>query len=188
MHGICGTAWFALLVWQAWLARQGRIVDHRKVGAWAPWMVLVVVLSALWVIVTNLRLPMTGSGLPRHVGLVIQAGTIGWFVGLFFYGWIRRDRPDVHKRAMILATIAMMAPAFSRISRLFRDGGPPPIDSAFLATFFIGALALYDWRSLRRIHPVTLWAGLGYLAWVAVRVPLGKSDAWTAFAAPLVGG
>ncbi len=188
VHGILGTTWFALLVRQAWLARTGQIAAHRKLGTWSPFLVLAIVASTIWVMFVNLSLPMTGSGLPRHAGFLIQASTTIWFVGLFLFGWVHRNRPDVHKRAMILATIAMMAPVFSRISRLFRDGGPPPIDSAFLATLFIGALAWHDLRSLKKIHPVTLWAGLGYLAWVTVRQPIAKSDGWAAIAVPILGG
>jgi uncharacterized membrane protein YozB (DUF420 family) len=188
VHGTLATAWFALLLCQALLARNGQIAAHRNLGAWAPWLVIAVVASTIWVIITNLQLPVTGSGLPRHAGLMLQGSTTLWFVGLFLYGWVNRHRPDVHKRAMILATITMMAPGFSRISRLFRDSGPPPFDSAFLAAIFIGALVVHDARSLKKVHPVTLWAGIGYLAWVAVRQPIAKSDAWAKLAAPLVGG
>lgn len=188
VHGVLGTAWFALLLRQALLARSGQMAAHRKLGAWAPWLVLAIVASTIWVIVTNLQLPVTGSGLPRHAGLMLQGSTTLWFVGLFLLGWANRNRPDIHKRAMILATITMMAPGFARISRLFRDGGPPPFDSAFLAAIFIGALAVHDVRSLKKVHPVTLWAGLAYVAWVAVRQPIGKSEMWAKLVAPLVGG
>jgi FtsH-binding integral membrane protein len=186
-HLSCTERW-PLLLCQALLARNGQIAAHRNLGAWAPWLVIAVVASTIWVIITNLQLPVTGSGLPRHAGLMLQGSTTLWFVGLFLYGWVNRHRPDVHKRAMILATITMMAPGFSRISRLFRDSGPPPFDSAFLAAIFIGALVVHDARSLKKVHPVTLWAGIGYLAWVAVRQPIAKSDAWAKLAAPLVGG
>lgn len=188
VHGLFGTAWFALLVRQAWLARAGRLAEHRKLGAWSPWLVLAIVLSTLSVIAINLTLPVTGSGLPRHAGLLLQTSTTLWFVGFFALGWVRRNSPDIHKRAMMLATIAMMAPAFSRISRLFRDGGPPPFDSAFLAALFIGAIAIYDMRSTKRVHPLTLFGGIAYLFWVGIRQPLAKSDAWAAFAVPLIGG
>lgn len=188
LHGVLGTSWFVLLVYQAWLAKNGRIAEHRRWGSLAPWLVLAIIATTFWVMMINLRLPVTGSGLPRHAGFLLQASTTLWFVGLFIFGWSKRNRPDVHKRAMILATIAMMAPGFSRISSLFRDGGPPPFDSAYTAAIFIGALAVYDMRALKRIHPVTLWAGLGYLGWVTVRQPVAKSDAWAAFAVPLLSG
>lgn len=187
VHGIFGTAWFALLLGQVWLARSGKIAAHRKLGAAAPWLVLAIVGSTLWVIITNLRTPVTASGLPRHAGFLLQASTTTWFIGFFLVGWFHRSRPDIHKRAMLLATITMMAPAFARISSLFRDGGPPPFDSAYSAAIFIMAMAVYDWRTIGRIQPVTLWGGLGYLIWVSVRQPIAKSDFWASIAAPLAG-
>lgn len=187
IHGIFGSAWFAMLIGQVWLVRAGKTAEHRKLGAFAPWLVGAIILSTFGVIWVSLALSATGSGLPRHAGLFLQLSTTIWFVGFFLLGWFNRNRPDVHKRALMLATIAMMAPAFSRISRLFRDGGPPPFDSAFLAAFFIGAMVVHDLRSSRRIHHVTLYGGIGYLLWVAVRQPFAKSEAWAAFAVPFTG-
>lgn len=188
VHGIFGSAWFVMLGMQAWLAHQGRIADHRKLGGYAPYLAVAIVLSTLWVVFVNLRLPMTGSGLPRASGMLLQLSTTAWFVGLFLYAWKMRHRPDVHKRAMVLATVTMMAPAFSRISRMFRDSGPPPFDSAYLAGIFIGALAIYDLRSTGKVHRVTAIAGIGYLAWVSVRQPIAKSDAWINLVQPMIGG
>jgi hypothetical protein len=189
IHGICGTAWFGLLVWQAWLGARGRVADHRRWGRYGPWVAASVVVSALWIVaMTATDGQMTGSGLPESAGLLIQLTTTGWFAGLVTLGFWHRMRPALHKRLMILATITMMAPAFARISRLFRDGGPPPFDSSIFAAPFIIALAVYDWRSMGRMHPVTLWAGGLYLMWTQIRMPLARSDAWTNFITPLLGG
>jgi hypothetical protein len=97
-------------------------------------------------------------------------------------------RPDYHKRFMVLASIAMLAPGFARIGRLFRDGGPPVVDSAFLAVPLVGAIALHDLRQHRRLHPVTMWAGIGYLLFVAVRLPIARSDWWNRIAVPTLLG
>jgi hypothetical protein len=188
VHGLFGTGWFVMLGAQAWLAKNGRIADHRKLGSYAPFLAAAITLSTFWVVVNNLYLPMTNSGLPRASGMLLQVSTAAWFVGLFIFAWKTRHRPDLHKRAMVLATIAMMAPAFSRISSLLRDGGPPPFDSAYFAAFFIGALAMYDVRSIGKVHRVTAIVGLGYLAWVSVRQPIAKSEAWINLVQSLIGG
>lgn len=180
VHGICGTSWFVLLLWQVWLARSGRMADHRRTGSRGKWIVAAIVVSTAWVVIAKTQTgTMTSSGLAGRVGTFLQIGTAAWFTGLAVLGFRATARADYHKRYIVMATIAMMAPAFSRISQLFRDGGPPPLDSAFLATPLIAALALHDWRTIGRIHPVTLWAGSGYLAFVAVRLPLAKSALWT---------
>jgi hypothetical protein len=189
LHGIAGTGWFVLLVWQAQLARSGQVAMHRRIGAFGPWAAGAVIASALWIgATTAFDGVLTRSGLPESVGLFVQLGTTSWFAVLVTLAFWHKARPALHKRLMILATITMMAPAFSRISRLFRDGGPPPFDSSIFAAPFILALAIYDWRTLRRVHPATLWAGGLYLVWTQVRMPIGRSDAWTNFITPLLGG
>jgi uncharacterized membrane protein YozB (DUF420 family) len=188
VHGLFGTAWFLMLCRQSWLAAKGRIADHIRAGRWGIPLAIAAVASALWVVAAKaVDGHRTGSGLPDTAGILIQLSTTTWFVVLVTLGFIHRRRADWHKRLMILATIAMMAPAFSRITRLFRDSGPPAVDSAYLATFFIGALALYDWRSTGRIHRVTLTVGVLYLAWVSVRLPIARSDWWTALVTPYLG-
>lgn len=189
VHGVAGTAWFALLLWQVWLARSGRLADHRRWGGYGPWVAAAVVTSALWIAATTaFDGVLLRSGLPESVGLLLQLGTSAWFAALVTLGFWHRYKPAVHKRLMILATITMMAPAFARISRLFRDGGPPPFDSSVFAAPFILALAIYDWRSMGRVHPATLWAGGLYLVWTQIRMPLGRSEAWTNFITPLLAG
>jgi hypothetical protein len=44
------------------------------------------------------------------------------------------------------------------------------------------ALAVWDLRSRGRLHPVTLWAGLGYILSQPLRLALSGTEAWLAFA------
>jgi hypothetical protein len=188
-HGVAATAWFALLIAQAVLARRGQIGLHRTVGQWGWLVAIAVAASALAIIVaTATDGEETRSGLPESVGMFIQLGSVSWFSVLALLAWRNTRRPDYHKRLIAMATIVMMAPVFSRISRLFRDGGPPPFDSAFAASLFIAALAWNDWRTLGKLHPVTLLAGGGYLAFVAVRMPIARSDIWNHTIVPALTG
>lgn len=188
IHGICGTAWFALLIWQSRLVRSGRGAEHRRLGhrIGKP-LAAVAVLSALWIVVLSQDGVNTGSGLPDSTALFIQTGTIAWFTVLAVLGFRATARPDYHKRYMVLATITMLAPAYSRIARLLVDGRPPA-DSAFLAVPLVAALLIHDLRKLGRPHPVTLWAGLGYLGYVSLRLPIARSDLWNQTIAPLILG
>jgi hypothetical protein len=190
VHGVIGTAWFALLAWQAWLVRSRRIQDHRRFGKWfGPALGMVAVATSIWVAALSaLEGRRSGSGLGTSEIWFIQGGTILWFSVLALAGFATVRRPDYHKRFMILASIAMLAPGFARIGRLFRDGGPPTWDSAVMAIPLIAALAWHDLRTLRRVHPVTLWAGLGYIAFVSVRLPIAKSDLWNHTIVPALFG
>lgn len=189
IHGLCGTGWFALLVWQALQVRKGNMAGHRKIGGRLG-MVLatLAVLSAMWIVsLTAFDGKATGSGLSDQSGLFIQLGTTSWFAVLVVLGFRATKRPDYHKRYMIMASIAMLAPAYSRIARLLVEGRSP-VDSAFISVPLIAALFFNDFKTLGRAHPVTLWAGLGYLAYVAVRLPIAQSDLWTKTIVPALFG
>jgi len=189
VHGLAGTAWFALFAWQALQIRTGHVGQHRRNGAWAAAAIAAVSLTSLWIIVASLF-----DGIPPNNGrseaetLLIRSGTLVWFLVLVSLGLRARAEPARHKRFMTLATIAMLAPAFARIGRLLRDSGGPalPFDSAFLAIGFIGALAWRDRAVDGRIHPVTAWWGGGYLVWVLIRLPLSQSAAWRGLVEPVL--
>lgn len=190
IHGICGTGWFALLVWQALQVRKGNMAGHQRAGSrLGTLLAALAVLSALWIVsLTAFDGKSTGSGLSDQSGLFIQLGTSTWFAVLVVLGFRTIKRPEYHKRYMIMASIAMLAPAYSRIYRLVSGPGPTAVDSAVIAVPLIAALAVHDFRTLRRLHPVTLYAGLGYLIYVAVRLPIAKSDLWTKTIVPALFG
>ena len=47
---------------------------------------------------------------------------------------------------------------------------------------FLLALVMYDWVTLRRAHPATLWGGSFLVAMQALRVALMGTGAWLAVA------
>jgi hypothetical protein len=55
--------------------------------------------------------------------------------------------------------------------------------AALLTNIFLLILAAYDWWSTRTIHRATLWAGAFMIFVQQVRLPIGRSAAWHAFAA-----
>lgn len=75
---------------------------------------------------------------------------------------VMRNRSDVHKRFMMLASLSIVAPAIARISRwpgLGGDLGPfVPIVMLLLLSAMVG----FDLYSRRRMHWATL-AGGGFL-------------------------
>jgi len=58
-----------------------------------------------------------------------------------------------------------------------------PGRAGLLACSFLFSLALYDLWSTHKIHRVTLWGGGALLLVQQLRIPLGKTSAWHAFAA-----
>jgi uncharacterized membrane protein YfcA len=96
---------------------------------------------------------------------------------------LRRD-PQTHKRLMLLATISILDAAVARLPFEFLRTST----WAFMPTtdIFLIAAILYDLASRRRVHPAYVWAGLVIVIGQALRIPVGETAAWQAFARALI--
>ena len=107
----------------------------------------------------------------------------GLFVGLAV-AW-RRDSGS-HKRLMLLATINLLEAAFVRFPiELITNGAP--FTSFGLSDLFIVAMVVWDLRTSRKLHAVTLWAGLLTILSQPLRLMMSDTQAWLKFAGWAVG-
>lgn len=172
VHGAILTGWFVWLVVQAWLIRSGNTALHRKSGRFAAAYGLLVVIGGLMAtfnaVSRDLGLgitldmdmaevnPAMGAGMTY---LVFISGVI-WanmaavltFTILLSAAVIFRDRPDYHKRLVLVATVSILGPALARISRLEILGGEqgPFIPLALLS--LLAVILIYDLLTLRKVH------------------------------------
>jgi hypothetical protein len=51
-----------------------------------------------------------------------------------------------------------------------------------LSYIFLLVLVMYDLWSTRKVHRATIWAGVFLIFVQQIRVPIGKTAAWHAFA------
>jgi hypothetical protein len=82
-------------------------------------------------------------------------------------GLYLRRRTDVHKRLLLLASIAILGPAVSRVGLLLTQhvGLPASAQTLTQILFVFGlplTLVLYDLHAARRVHPATI-AGVAIL-------------------------
>jgi hypothetical protein len=182
-HGIVFTGWLVLLVEQTSLVAANRTRMHRKLGVGGG--VLAGLMVAVGVYTSLVRANVAGSpvpGVPPLTFLTIPLGDMVLFSGLVGAGFYYRRRPDSHKRLMMLATIAILPAALARLPFDFiQQVGPLAFFG--LSYVFIAALAIYDWRYRGRIHPATLWGGLCLIISHPLRLMIGGTEAWLAFAA-----
>ncbi len=96
-----------------------------------------------------------------------------------------RNRPETHKRLMVLATVSLLDAATARwpIAGIAESA----LGYYGLADAFIAAAMLYDFVSRRRVAPAYLWGGLLVVAGQGLREPLGATAAWQAFARAVLG-
>ena len=97
-----------------------------------------------------------------------------------FFAFRARSNPPAHKRLILVATIALLIAAIARwpLAAVHRN----PIRATLLTYIFLLMLAGYDFWSTRKVHRATLWAGAFLIFVQQIRIPIGNTAAWQAFA------
>jgi hypothetical protein len=182
VHGAAFTTWMVLLVVQATLVAAGRTDIHRKLGVAGAVLGAVMMVLGAYVALTRFHAGLMSAppGIPTGVLLAVALATIVVFPVLFGCALLQRRRVDYHKRLVLIGTCELVTAAIARWPGI-APLGPP----AFFAgtDLFLIALAIYDLRSRGRIHPATLWGGLFLIASQPLRLVIGFSAPWAAFAA-----
>jgi hypothetical protein len=181
VHAAVFTSWIVLLVMQTSLAGVGRADIHRRLGviglALAPLVVILGILVAGEMVRRFATVPTVDA--PGIFAVALSEIT-GFAVPVFFAFRLRR-RPAIHKRLILIGTIAMTTAGFGRWPVQFLLHKPlPAMLAAFSLLLLLGA---YDFLSTRKIHQATAlgaaWVVFIELAGVAV----GHMGTWHTFAA-----
>jgi hypothetical protein len=141
IHATVFSAWMLILTAQVMLVLGDRVALHRKLG-WiaAGWACLMAVLgpwAALASAAANLGLP---SGDPPFLSVNIV--DIGGFLALLAWGITLRKNPAAHRRMMLLATISLADPGFSRFSSWYIATGPKNLLPWFAWMFYGNVLLI----------------------------------------------
>jgi hypothetical protein len=181
IHGAVFTSWVLLFVAQTSLVAARRTDLHRRLGAFGA--VLAVLLLVVGTTTAILRVKGGSApipGVPPLSFLAIPFFDMVVFAILVGGGLYYRHRADVHKRLMLLATVALMTAPIARLPLAILKAGPPAFFG--LTDFFILALLIYDLVTRRRVHPATIWGGLLLVASQPLRLMISGTPAWLAFA------
>lgn len=200
-HGIVFMGWVVIYVAQHWLAANGRIALHRRLGWIAlAWVVLMLVFGLAITVTVAQRGTTPFFFLPQHF-LVANPLTLFAFTGLVVAAIAMRKRSDWHRRLHLCAMAMILGPAFGRLL-------PSPflIPWAFEVTTMAGLVfpliaIAREWRQ-GAVHPAWRWGlpllplalllgyGLGHSAlageiygWVTAGTP-GAAVAPQAYGAP----
>jgi len=169
LHVVAYGSWLLLLAAQVRLVQTRRVAVHRRLGMAAllliPLMLVLGPATAIAGIVNNPYMP------DRWIAWlsVNFANTFG-SAALLAAGFLMRRDPASHKRLMLMGTIAVTEPGFSRIwlSTLvarWGEGYVPFYFSTFIGTFVLMlAVGAYDLVTRRRLHPAYIAAALWIFA------------------------
>jgi hypothetical protein len=181
LHGMVFTSWLVLFLTQTTLVAANRTDVHRRLGiVGALIAVLMVVVGTATAIIRAKQGATPPGGPPPLVFLVVPLGDVLVFACLVGAGFYFRRRADVHKRLMLLATISILAAAIARLPFAFLQAGPPAFFG--VTDLFIVACLLYDLAARGRVHRATALGGLLIVASQPLRLMIGGTHAWVAFA------
>ena len=182
LHGVVFTSWLVLLFTQTALVAANRTGVHRRLGVAGGVLAVLMVLVGCATAVIRAKIVEVPPGSPSPLAfLVIPLGDMLVFAGLVGAGFYYRRRPDVHKRLMLLATIAILPAATARLPFAFiQETGPLAFFG--LADLFIVACLLYDLFTRGRPHRATVWGGLLVVVSQPLRLLVGQTQTWLAFA------
>ncbi|OYY72189.1 hypothetical protein [Sphingomonas sp. 28-63-12] len=168
-HALAYGGWLVLLGAQVWLMRTGQAALHRRLGMlllllWPMMLILgpavVISLNTAKAVIKPEWLSFKSTQFTNVLGASV----------LIIAGFLARGDGATHKRLMLMGTIAITEPGFSRviadpISALLGDG----YWQYYLATY-VGTLTLmlavgaYDLISRQRLHPAWIIAFFWVLA------------------------
>jgi hypothetical protein len=153
IHGLFCFAWMFVFVIQTTFIKNGNYKTHKQFGITGFIIAIGVVISSWYIFVV------TFNGWDE---LTFYAKANRFFMTsyaiLIFVAYLKRKEAEKHKRLIFLATLYMLEPILSRagdntvISPFITI---PVIWNAFFISFFV-----YDWVTMKKIHPVTY---LGYI-------------------------
>ncbi len=188
LHAVLFTAWSAFFIAQAAMVARGHVARHRALGlvgiSLATGMLFVGLATAIHS--TEIQIAM-GLGDRARGFMIVPVTTILFFACAVGFAIANRTRPEIHKRLMLVASIAILMAAIARMVRfaLGRAGlleGPPPIEfsmlPALVTDLLIVVAMVHDKVRHGRVHAAYWIAGGIWLAIQLGRIPFSRTPAW----------
>ena len=188
LHGAVLTAWFTLFLVQTLLVATRRTPTHRRLGTLAGVAAVLLVLTTIFLIL-NLEASLTARGrTPKEPIEMVVLGDLAALTGfsiLISVGISFRHRPALHKRAMLLAFIALVGPALARIARfpVFAEVGlafVPVTHSSLMLAIWV-----HDLFADKRVHATTAWGSAAILGLFMASAALARTESGKALVAAI---
>jgi len=155
VHGVAMLAWLALLIIQPTLVSRDNLALHRKLGWAGAALAMLITCLGIFTGVASLvlnRFPPFFTP-PYFLALTTIESLV---FGLMVWAAVRRRHTTAwHRRLMIGATIVILEPALGRILPMPLMIGWADIPIGLIQLGVVGIVALYDRRTLGRVHPAT---------------------------------
>ena len=181
LHGIIFSSWLVLFITQTALVAANRTRVHRRLGISGAVIAVLMVIVGTVTAIIRAKQGAAPVGIPPLAFLTVPLTDMLVFPSLVGAGFYFRRKVDVHKRLMLLATIAILPAAIARLPFAFIQANGP---LAFfgLADLFIVPCIIYDFISRGRVHRATILGGLLIVASQPLRLMIAGTQTWLSFA------
>ena len=184
MHGALMTLWMVLFLVQILLVAAGRTPLHRRLGRAGGALLALILVSALPMTVIAARIGGDHMPGPPVPSLAFILGFLVAFGVLAGAGLAYTRRPDIHKRLMMVASVAAMEAGLLRLPFEFLAN---PLAGHLTTDLLLLGIILIDAIRHRRLHPAFVLGGLflittqGLVGWIA------RTSAWARIAHEIIG-
>jgi len=157
VHGILMYAWYTIVLVQTNHIRKLSIKSHMRLGMIGFIIALLIICSIGYLFMVGQpyeELPFFGKA---------NRFFYAAFIGLLLLAYLKRDKPELHKHAIVVAILLLMEPLLSRVG--MNTGTDPAIIAPIIWLILWLSLFVYDIASRRRLHFLTYG---GFIYWIVV--------------------
>ena len=165
IHGAVFTCWFLLLLAQSALASLHRVEIHRKLGV--AGVIIACLMLPLGILATAEYVTREAAQRWIASAAIMPIAELGTFSVVAIAAFLLRRKPALHKRLILIATIALIGAAVGRMDFLpfWHFHGLAAIRLVWVYTYtFLVLLIAYDLWSTRRLNPATVWGSMFIIA------------------------
>ena len=180
-HGIIFSSWIVLFLTQTTLIAAKRTRVHMRLGIAGGVLASLMLVIGMYTALVRSKGPSPIPGVNTLSFLTIPLGDMLMFGILTGAALYFRRRPDTHKRLMLLGTIAILPAAVARLPFRFVETGGPLVFFG-LSDLLILPMIIFDIATRGRPHRATLIGGALIVISHPLRMVVGGTQAWLAFA------
>ena len=190
IHGLAIASWFVLFFVQALLIGVRSHWLHFKLGWSAVAIALTILVTGPWVAIRSVQITPPDFhffGMQYSRFLLVMFTEIALYAAFVAIAIFVRKKPRIHRPAMLLASLCLLAGATARMPFLHPVFGATGWMGLFGPVFCLGAALLLIRCAVTR--SVDRWFAAGYTGWVLIFIAsekLALTDVWSSASAAIL--